>query len=285
MGPVAVAFSPGHISGYFLRISGPDPQSTGSIGAGLVITEGVEAIATHAPAPAVSIHLLDRDGRVREQREGSPPLTYVMERLGVTAQVVTRTRLPIGAGFGCSAAALLATITALSALHHLNLSRDAIAMLAHEAEVIHRTGLGDVAAVQGGGLACRKGPGIHAEITRRDVREPLFALSFGPLPTPQVLDSVTAMSHVARAFPDRCPEDPEEFFSLSRSFAETSGLLSPSVQRVLAACKQGGIPATMTMLGDGVVALGREAEPLLARFGTPFPLEVSSTGFSDAEVR
>jgi pantoate kinase len=62
--------------------------------------------------------------------------------------------------FGCSAAALLSSITALSELFSLELQRHEIAALAHEAELVHRTGLGDVAASQGGGLACRKGPGM-----------------------------------------------------------------------------------------------------------------------------
>jgi len=39
----SVAFCPGHISGYFKRVMGQDAASTGSSGAGIVISEGVLA--------------------------------------------------------------------------------------------------------------------------------------------------------------------------------------------------------------------------------------------------
>ena len=74
-----------------------------------------------------------------------------MENLTITASVVTESVLPIGAGFGLSAAALLATLTALNRLYCLEMDAEQIAEIAHAAEVAHRTGLGDVAACQGGG--------------------------------------------------------------------------------------------------------------------------------------
>ena len=74
-----------------------------------------------------------------------------MEHLNLTASVVTECTLPIGAGFGLSAAALLATLTALNHLFDRGMNAEEIAQYAHAAEVTHQTGLGDVAACQGGG--------------------------------------------------------------------------------------------------------------------------------------
>jgi pantoate kinase len=282
----AVAFSPAHISGYFRRVEGADPASTGSQGAGIVITEGVEARVVRADTPSVTIQRRSPGGSIRERMEGSPLLFHAMDRLGVSARVITTTSLPIGAGFGCSAAALLSTLTALSALFSLDLSRERVASLAHEIEVVHRTGLGDVAALQGGGLACRRGPGIHAEILRHIPEEaPLFVLSCGPIATAEVLGSPPAMEQVTRAFPDRCPRDLEDFFALSRSFAEQSGLITPVVRRVLASCDRAHVPASMTLLGEGVLALGKGAAEVLAPFGTPLPVHISPEGFSAAEVK
>jgi pantoate kinase len=281
----AVAFCPAHISGYFRRIDGPDMASTGSRGAGLVIREGVQARVTPDQASSVLIQRLSSSGMVLSRTEGSPPLSYAMEHLGVSARVVTSSVLPMGAGFGCSAAALLAGITALSALFSLDLSREAIAALAHEIEVRHRTGLGDVAALQGGGLACRKGPGLQAPILRLTTEEsPLTVLSRGPLHTPTVLGSAEAMERVAEAFPDRCPRDMEDFLALSRAFAEESGLITPAVREALRACDRKDIPASMTMLGEGVFACGANALEALAPFGTPFAVHPSSQGFTAAEV-
>jgi pantoate kinase len=275
----AVAFCPGHISGYFMRVAGEGYATTGSTGAGVAITDGVIARAVSAAATTVTIHRRDRAGAVIDSITGSPPVEYILEKLQVQAAITTECRLPIGAGFGLSAAALLSSITAVNSLYSLGLSEDEIAELAHESEVVHQSGLGDVAGCRGGGLACRKGPGIHAEIVRSfSTTEPLYAMSLGPLPTASVLSSPETMEKVAAAFPGRCPEDMEDFIMLSRSFAEKSGLISAPVAEVLRHCDDAGVPASMTMLGNGVFASGADAAGLLAGFGEVFELTIARHG-------
>jgi len=281
MGRGAVGWSPGHISGYFRRIGGDSPASTGSTGAGVVIREGVTAMAEHSDTAEVVVTCRYPDGTLAVVATSSPPVEYAMGRLGVTARVTTETALPIGAGFGLSAAALLASLSALDHLFALDLGRQEVATLAHESEIVHRTGLGDVAACQGGGFACRKGAGIGAEIVRIPADgERLTAVTFGPIPTPEVLSSPEALERVARAFPGRCPEDVPDFFRLSRAFAEGSGFITPRVREALSACDRAGIPASMTMLGEGVFALGSGAEEVLASFGHILALQVAGSGFS-----
>ncbi|MDK2916851.1 MAG: pantoate kinase [Euryarchaeota archaeon] len=275
----AVAFAPGHISGCFKRVEGSDPATTGSVGAGVVISEGVRS--TVEPARETSVRVV-RQGHASA---GSPPIEYALERLGVAARVTTECRLPIGAGFGLSAAALLATLTAANHLFDLDLSADEVAARAHEAEVLHRTGLGDVAASLSGGVVCRKGPGIHAEIIRIYPEEPLYAVSLGALPTASVLSSAETMERIAAAFPGRCPRDLPDFCRLSREFAEKSGLIAPKVRRVLDACDAAGVPASMTMLGNGVFACGEAAERVLSLFGEVYRLHVARRGAYLIEVK
>jgi pantoate kinase len=275
----AVAFSPGHISGYFRRIEGSDPSSTGSVGAGVVIDEGVRS--TVAKAAETTVRVV----RPGHASTGSPPVEYALDRLGVAASVTTECRLPIGAGFGLSAAALLSTLTAANHLFDLDLSADEVAARAHEAEVLHRTGLGDVAASRAGGVVCRTGPGIHANIIRFYPEEPLYAVSLGPLPTASVLSSEGAMARIAGAYPDRCPRDLIDFCLLSRGFAEKSGLIAPEVHRVLEACDAAGVPASMTMLGNGVFACGGAAERVLSGFGEVYRLRVARRGAYIIEMK
>ena len=275
----AVAFSPGHISGYFRRIEGEEPSATGSVGAGVVVDEGV--CSTVTPAEATSVRVVWQ-GRATT---GSPPVEYALDRLGVTAHVTTGCRLPIGAGFGLSAAAVLATLTAANHLFDIGLSVDEVAARAHEAEVIHRTGLGDVAASQAGGVVCRMGAGIHAEIIRFYPDEPLYAVSLGPLPTASVLSSPDVMERLAAAYPDRCPRDLADFCRLSREFAGASGLIAPAVQRVLTACDAAGVPASMTMLGNGVFACGGAAGEVLSAFGEVYRLNVARRGAYVIEMK
>lgn len=273
------AFCPGHISGYFRRVDGTSIASTGSVGAGLVISEGVTATVTRSGTTSIRVICRDSTGNVFSTDHDSPPLSSVMNRLGITAAVQTECRLPIGAGFGLSAAALLATLTALNRLFTLDLSPHDIATCAHEAEVTHRTGLGDVAACQGGGRVVRYGPGIDARIERTyDLAGPVSMVSFGPIHTPSVLGSREQMDRVSAAFPDTTPKNPEEFFRLSRQFTTNSGLATHEVLEVLALCEKERVPASMTMLGNGVFARGAAARPLLESFGQVYACTVARSG-------
>ena len=279
MHETVVAFCPGHISGYFKKVAGNTPLTTGSIGAGIVITEGVTATVIPADNPSVIIRHRAVNGTSTTIARESPLITSVMERLGVTASITTECRLPIGAGFGLSAAALLASATALNSLFSLGLTPWDIASHSHEIEVEHRTGLGDVAAAQGGGRVIRHGPGIDANIERKfDLPESLYAVSFGPIHTPTVLGSPLQMEHVSSAFPSEVPRDAGDFFTASRQFAERSGLITDQVKNVFDHCEHENVPAGMTMLGNGVFAYGKRAYHVLSAFGEVYEFRVSPTG-------
>jgi pantoate kinase len=273
------AFCPGHISGYFRRVGGESVASTGSIGAGIVISEGVTATVNPSDTTSVSVWRQEESGNRIQYSRASPLLENVLSNLGVTVSVMTECHLPIGAGFGLSAAALLATLTAVNQCLDLGLTPRNIALLAHEAEVVHRTGLGDVAACQGGGRVVRSGPGIDGAITRLfDLPEPLHAVSFGPISTPSVLGSQEQMDRVSAAFPRIPPENAQDFFRISRLFAEKSGLLTRDARAVIRQCADNNIPASMTMLGNGVFAYGREARTILSAFGEVYTFTVARSG-------
>lgn len=253
--------------------------TTGSRGAGIVITKGVTATVRHADTPTIIIRYRAGDHTTTTLPQESPPLRSVMERLGVTASVTTVCDLPIGAGFGLSAAALLATATAINRLFSLKLTPWDIARHAHEIEVEQRTGLGDVAAAQGGGRVIRYGPGIDARIDRKfDLPASIYAVSFGPIHTPSVLGSPAQMQQVSSAFPLTDPADARDFFTLSKQFAERSGLITGPVKNVFRACEERDVLAGMTMLGNGVFAYGKNAPEVLAPFGEVYEFRISPSG-------
>lgn len=280
MTPASVtAFCPGHISGYFKRVDSHELQATGSIGAGIVINEGVTATVCRAKVPAIVIRTQDPSGTLIEGAHDSPPLVTALSRIGVFAGVTTTCRLPIGAGFGLSAAALLATLAAANQLFCCGKNPAELAEIAHETEVLHKTGLGDVAACQGGGRVVRTGPGIGGPVLRHfDMPDPIYAVSFGPIHTPSVLGSPVQMQQVASAFPKTTPRNVDDFFRLSREFGYASGLETPEVKNVLAACDRHHVPASMTMLGNGVFAYGTTAEPVLREFGRVYRMQMAHEG-------
>ncbi|MDV0443623.1 GHMP kinase [Methanorbis rubei] len=272
----AVAFAPGHISGYFKRIDGDSPKTTGSCGAGIVIDRGVTASVT--PSPKTSVIVTDRtpDGESLISY-GSGLIEELLSGLGVCAKVETTSGLPIGAGFGMSAAAILATLTATNAVFELGMSAEAISELAHETEVAHNTGLGDVAAASGGGVAVRNAPGIFGVNSRFFPSAEICSVTFGSIFTPDVIGSPEKMAQVTAAFPVGEPATFTEFMMKSRQFAEASGLIPARIRPVLDACDEAGILASMTMLGCGVFAAADGFE-ILSGFGTAVPLKVCPHG-------
>lgn len=275
----AAAFCPGHISGYFRRENGKDAATTGSTGAGIVISRGVLARARPADRTTIGVFFTDASGQREQVADESLLLRSALERAGVTAAVTTECDLPIGAGFGLSAAALLATLTAVNSLYGRGMDERQIALIAHETEILHRTGLGDVVSCRGGGMVVRTVAGIDAPVHRYlNLDEPVCAISFGPIHTPRVLGSTVQMGKVAAAYPPGEPYTVEAFFARCRSFAEKSGLITPEVREVLDACDRREVLAGMTMLGNGVFAYGRGAKAALARFGPVYVMGVAKGG-------
>ncbi|MDD5188978.1 MAG: GHMP kinase, partial [Methanoregula sp.] len=80
------------------------------------------------------------------------------------------------------------------------------------------------------------------------------------------------------AFPVSLPESVADLFRLSREFAEQSGLMTPEVKKALRACDAVSIPASMTMLGNGVFAYGTHAGSVLRAFGEVYELHMAHCG-------
>lgn len=272
------AFCPGHISGYFLPVIHEDPASSGSIGAGIVISEGVRVVAEKSTVSSVTVFQTDRSGTPVKISDSSPILMDLLSYLQVKTSIETCCHLPIGSGYGMSAAALLGTVYALNTLYRLNLSPLECTRIAHRIEVQHRSGLGDVSACQGGGFVIRKTPGPDGDIIREMDIRPIYALTISPIKTSSVLSSPEMMNRISQSFPDRIPKTLDDIMSLSREFAEKSGLISDEIRSVLTACDTENIPASMTMLGCGVFAIGKRAEPVLKKFGDVYRLTISPGG-------
>lgn len=272
-----VAFAPGHISGYFRRVDASSPENTGSCGAGVVIDRGVVATVTPAAKTTVVItdHLPTGDPLIRY---GSGLIEELLAGFGITATVGTVAGMPIGAGFGMSAAAILATLTAADVVFDLGMIPEEIARVAHETEVVHNTGLGDVAAAAGGGAVVRTAPGISGVSRRYYPDTELCAVTFGSIFTPEIIGSPEQLRRITAAFPTTVPDDFAGFMKLSREFTEASGLVTPEVREVLVACDAAGAPASMTMLGRGVFTAGAGGRAVLERFGRAVSLNICPHG-------
>jgi len=240
------AFAPASVTAVFA----PNEAGTRTRGASVAFEDGVSVAVDDAEASVVTV-------------EGEPasfePVSGVLERLGVAARVDVRPEIPIGAGFGSSGAATLATALAADALFDLGLARDELVERARAAEVDAGTGLGDVYVQDTGGLRYDVGEG--RERVETDVA--VEYASSGGLSTEDALGDDELMATVRRegsAVLDTLPDPPtlREVIERSWPFAQALGLpterVLDDVERVEAA---GGI-ATMAMLGETVVAVDCE---------------------------
>ena len=271
------AFAPAHITGFFAAISDHDPVKSGSVGCGLCLETGVTARVTTGTTGSTGTtgtpDTPDITGsgtliRLNGKQIDLPTVEYVIESL----QGIRHSRLvvdlaadvPLGYGFGVSGAAALATALAVNADHVQGLTVEQAAVVAHSAEVVNRTGMGDVAGQYTGGLVIRTAAGAPGVGAVKKVPVDAMEVSWvclGEISTSSVLDDKKTMERInilgqraLKALLKR-PEL-EHFMSLSRDFAFETGLVSPGAADAIEAVEASGGLASMAMLGDTVFALG-----------------------------
>jgi pantoate kinase len=211
----------------------------------------------------------------------------LLQKCDQTFHVVIKhdVKVPIGAGFGSSAAGALGTAFALCKALGLNLTVNQLGRIAHIAEVKCRTGLGTVSPLLIGGCVITVEPGApgYAVIDRVPVTPDyrIVAGIFKPLPTREVLASPDIRKMVnkgGRETVDKilaCPSL-ENFMKTSKEFAVKSGFATPHVlQLIQLAEKAGAVGAAQNMVGEAVHALVREVrmESVVQAFKKVLPQE------------
>lgn len=246
------AFVPGHITGFFSAHPADDPDRAGSRGAGITLSHGVTVRVE--PARTSQIRLDDSPITV-------PPVARVLEALDVTARVSVTTEVPLGAGFGASGAMALGTALAANERFGCRRSENALISIAHRAEVLSGTGLGDVVAQARGGVPIRLEPGAPSsnEMDGIPAAGTIEYLAFGKLDTATVLEgNLAEITRAGSRALRRVVDEPtlETFMAASRAFAGESDLLSDRLAGVISAVEDHGGMASMAMLGKTVFAPG-----------------------------
>ncbi len=181
-------------------------------------------------------------------------------------RVSTRFEVPIGCGFGASGAGALSTALALNSLLSLNMTLNEVAQIAHRAEVVNNTGLGDVIAeAYGGGIVIRKRPGPPG-IGMLDFISVPYAteisyVTFGEKSTSDILREDSCVRRVNEAGRAAMKEllkkpEPETFMRAARDFALKSELVCERCRDAIEAVAAEGKVASVAMLGDTVFVLG-----------------------------
>jgi pantoate kinase len=194
-----------------------------------------------------------------------------------------RVHVPIGAGYGASAAGTLSAALAFSEGADLGMSVNQLGRVVHAAEIANGTGLGTVGPLLTGGFVITRksgGPGI-AVIDRLPVSPKLKVVSacIGPISKRTVLRSkhlrkrVNELGRLAFRSITSDPR-PRNFMKASRSFAYALGLMAPQTAELIQLMENAGaIGATQNMLGQAVHAIADEdvAHQMLRSVKKRFP--------------
>jgi len=299
----ATAFAPAHITGFFAAKPDPDPVKAGSVGCGLCLETGVTArviigttgtMGTTNTADTTSkTSTPDITGsgaliRLNGEQIDLPTVEYVVESLlgaGHSQCVVDLAAdVPLGYGFGVSGAAALATALAVNADQRQGLTMEQAAAVAHSAEVVNWTGMGDVTGQYTGGLVIRTAAGAPGVGAVKKVPVDAMEVSWvcmGEISTSSVLEDEKTMEKInilgQRALKGMLKRPGvEHFMSLSRDFAFDTGLVSSRAADAIEAVEAAGGLASMAMLGDTVFALGDGSA--LMEFGQVGSSRIGTTG-------
>ncbi|HYA54727.1 MAG TPA: hypothetical protein VEG42_03900 [Thermoplasmata archaeon] len=258
---VAVAFAPGHVTGIFRPdLRHRDPRGRGSVGAGIVLELGVWAQAVHRPGTGARVRVTG------DQRRPWPISEEVARRMARglpgTVEVALRHELPVGQGFGMSAAGALATAYAVGSL--AGRSRREAIQTAHLADLFGGGGLGGVASILGGGLEVRTRPGIPPwgrAVHHTFTPAVLVGVVGRPIPSPTILGKEASLRRISRASEDLDrlgpSPTPSKFFRLSERFSDRAGLSTPRVRKAVGALRDRGAWTVQAMFGQSFFALPR----------------------------
>ena len=275
------AFAPAHITGFFAVRPDPDPMKAGSVGCGFCLEKGVTSRIKEDTDELVI--------KFNNEPIKFPTVEWVIEKLlGPDPQITVDLKcdVPLGFGFGVSGAAALSSAFAIRSAFDLKMDITRLAAVAHVAEVVNRTGMGDVAGQCAGGMAIRTEPGASGLGTVEHISVKSMNISWvclGEISTASVLDNestMLAVNKVGERALKLLIKDPgvENFMSLSKEFAVESGLISLRALEAVEAVEANGGIASMAMLGDTVFALG--GADVLSGFGKVDSCRISIKGAS-----
>jgi len=257
-----------HLTGIFeIRDNSDDLLEKGSRGAGLSINRGVSTTIRQTKDQKVEIYF---DGIKKSSSEAVVTKCVIdlmlQSHRSNNFQIYHDFEIPLSSGYGASAAGALGTAFAINDMFDMDKSELELFQIAHTAEVITKSGLGDVIGLHQGGLEIRLkegAPGIGKTMSiDKDEDWKVATFNFGPLSTFEVLSNPQkrrSINNAGRELVSKLLSRPTfgYFIQLAQLFTQKVNLWSSRLQK----CVE-NLPSDIfwaqIMLGEGLFLFYRD---------------------------
>jgi len=305
--PVSEAFSPAGISSFFEvcttdATGNPiaDPAMIGARGGGFAIKRGVKARVSTRSSSDTQVKIKINSEPAPEANTTRSAVQELLRRsnIALTVHIDLDVAVPIGAGYGTSAAGTAASCLALADAADLPVTFNELGRITHIAEVINRTGLGTASALFEGGFVLVTEPGAPGigEVDRLRFPEDhsIICAYLEPMLTREALAKTDIASRVnasaQRAMAAiRNRPDLSTFLAETRRFTDEVGFQDSDVARLIEIMLSAGASgAAQNMIGKAVHAVARnaKAKSIIKKVRSAFPSAlVFLTGLDEQGVR
>jgi len=274
-----------------------DLERVGARGGGFGIEKGTATEVTVSNARTNRIRVFINGKEAPEAKTTRLVAETLLRIVKKTHNIVVKhqVEVPIGAGFGTSAAGALNTALALSRALDLDLTYNQLGRITHVAEVKCKTGLGTVGPLMIGGCVLTLEPGApgialldRIPITTDHV---IVAGVLGTTPTKEVLSSPEKRREVnkwGRKTLEEILSAPslENFLSCCLAFAEKTGFMTDNLRRLVKLAERAGaIGTAQNMVGEAIHALTtlEKAQKVVQAFKEVLPQEKIITSRVDTQ--
>ena len=255
-------FVPGHITGFFTIENHDISLKNGSCGAGFLLSKGVRT--TISKADELTVDINQGNNTIIDE------VLSIME-IDANFKITQDIQLPIGAGFGTSAASALSLTLAINEFLNLGYSRDLCGQIAHMAEVNIGGGLGDVIAQTGHGMVLRTQPGAPGIGEIKSFKHDVYIgwKTFGGIDTASIIRDPhhnEVLSDIGLKYLEFFEEKPSlrNFLDFSCRFSNETNLMSDEVKELVdyINSRSNILGSSMAMLGNTVFAFAQNEDDL-----------------------
>lgn len=272
-------FVPSHITGFFQIIPDLDPLRKGSRGAGIVLDKGVITDVSIEDGDGVDV-IINGESDSKLSSITYKTIDLIKKRFTIVNEKITinhEFQIPVGSGFGVSAACALGASLGIVKALKLPLTYNRAASIAHLAEIEMKSGLGDVIAEITGGLVLRLKEGApgYGRTDRilpgrsRGVDEYyIISKTLGEIETSTIIEDPywqKKINQTGETLLGELLEKPDihNFFKLSQRFAEKTSLMNSQLKEVVDILEEETLGASMAMLGNTAFALSETPDTSL----------------------